>query len=166
MSALPLIGLDCFLSDFDDGCNRLADSAGQGHRISAGGEIAVPFLENRFGQNRSGGRAVAGNIAGLAGGFLHQLGADVFVFVLELNFLGDGYAVLGNRRSPPSLIDHRVSPAGAQGRFHGPGQFDHTLQEDFSVLRHQTTSSFAAMSILLQSSQIRCDDKPGIRACR
>jgi hypothetical protein len=51
----------------------------------------------------------------LAGGFLHQLGADVLVLIAEFDLLGDGDAVLGDRRGAPSLVDDGVAPAGAKG---------------------------------------------------
>src|SRR5689334_23557258 len=56
----------------------LSNPAGQCHRVGPGGQVAVAFLKNRLGQNRRGGRSVTGDIAGLAGRFLDQLGADVF----------------------------------------------------------------------------------------
>ena len=111
MSALPLIGLECFLQGFDDGIDGFADAAGQGHGVGSGGEIAIAFLEDRLGQYGRGGGSVTGDIAGLAGGLLHEFGADVLVFVREFDFLGDGHAVLGNGGTAPALVQDRVSAA-------------------------------------------------------
>ena len=103
MSALPLIGLDCLLRFSMTASTALRMPRARAMASAPAVEVAVAFLENRLGQNRRGGGAVAGDIAGLAGGFLHQLGADVFVFVLQFDFLRDGDAVLGDGWMPPAL---------------------------------------------------------------
>ena len=54
------------------------------------------FGEDGLGVDGGGGGAVAGDGGGLAGDFLDHLGAHVFVGVFELDFLGDGDAVLGD----------------------------------------------------------------------
>ena len=52
----------------------------------------------------------------------HQLRADVFELVLEFDFLGDGYAVLGDRRRPETSFQDHVAPFGAKRGFNGIGQ--------------------------------------------
>ena len=68
-------------------------------RVRAGGDVLEAFLVDGLGENGRRGGAVAGDVAGLAGDFAHELGAHVFVGIFELDFLGDGDAVLGDRRA-------------------------------------------------------------------
>ena len=101
----------------------LLDAAHQGVGIGAGDHMAQAFLEDGFGQHGGGGGAVAGLVAGLAGGFLHELGAHVFGLVAQFNFFGDRDAVLGDGRAAPGLVEHGVAAAGAEGGFDGGGEF-------------------------------------------
>ena len=107
----------------DDLVHGLLDAAGQGHRIGAGSDVLEAFAINGLGQDRGGGGAVAGHVAGLAGGFLDQLGPHVLVGILQFDFLGDGDAVLGDIRAAPTLVDHGISAARPQGGLDRPGQF-------------------------------------------
>ena len=97
----------------------------QRHRVGPGGDHPQAFAEDRLGQHGGGGGAVAGDVVGLAGGFLDQLGAEVLVGVVQLDVLGDGHAVLGDLRRAPALVEHGVAAAGAERAAHGPGQLAH-----------------------------------------
>ena len=87
--------------------------------------ILQAFAEDGLGQHRGGRGAVAGDVVGLAGGFLDELGAEVFVRVVELDILGDGHAVFGDLGRAPALVEHRVAAAGAERAANGPGQLVH-----------------------------------------
>ena len=100
----------------------LGDAARQGHRIGPGGDHFQPFPEDRFGQHGGRGGAVAGDVVGLAGGFLDQLGAQVFEGVVQFDVFGHGHAVFGHLRRAPALVQHGVAAAGAQRAAYGPGQ--------------------------------------------
>ena len=78
---------------------------------------AVPSLEDRPGQHGGGRRAVAGDVGGLVGHFVHELGAHVLEAVFELDFLADGDAVLGDGRAAERLVDDHI----AAGRAHRDG---------------------------------------------
>ena len=106
----------------DDLLDALLDAAGQGHRVGAGGDGLEPFAVDGLGEDGGGGGAVAGDVAGLAGGFLDELGAHVLVRVVQLDVLGDGDAVLGDGRAAPALVEDGVAAARAQGAPDGPGQ--------------------------------------------
>ena len=95
----------------DDRLDGLLDAAGQGHRVGAGGDGLEAFAEDGLGEDGRGGGAVAGHVAGLAGGFLDELGAHVLVGVVQLDLLGDGDAVLGDGRAAPALVDDGVAAA-------------------------------------------------------
>ena len=124
-STLARLGLD-LLDDPGDG---LVDAALQGHRVRAGGQGLEPLLEDRLGEHGGGGGAVARGVGGLAGGLLDELGAHVLVGVGQLDLLGDGDAVLGDRRAAPALVDHRVAAAGAERAPHGLGQLRHAARQ-------------------------------------
>jgi hypothetical protein len=48
----------------------------QQHRVVAGGDQLVGFVQDVVGQHRYGGGTVTGHVVHLAGGLLDQLGAD------------------------------------------------------------------------------------------
>ena len=104
------------------GRDGLLDAALQGHRIGAGGHGLYAFAEDGLGQNGGGGGAVAGHVAGLAGDFAHHLRAHVLKGVFQLDFLGNGDAVLGDERRTEFLFDDNVAALGAKGHFDGVGQ--------------------------------------------
>ena len=81
--------------------------------ISIGFAPAVTFLMpsriDRLGQNGGGGGAVAGDVGGLRSDLADHLGAGVLELVLQLDLLGDGDAVLGDRRRAELLLDDDVA---------------------------------------------------------
>ena len=91
--------------------------------LRAGGDKLQAFAVNRFGQQRGGGGAVAGGVAGLAGDFAHHLGAHVFVGIFQFDFLGDGHAVFGDGRGAKFLVEHDVAAFGAERGFDRASQF-------------------------------------------
>ena len=102
ISVLPLVGLDCFFRSstiFDD---RRVDAALDVHRVVAGGHQLGALVVDGLGQHGGGGGAVAGDVGGLGGDLLHHLRAHVGQLVLELDLLGDGDAVLGDRGRAPA----------------------------------------------------------------
>ncbi len=148
MSCFAVDGLGLLVDFGDDGLDGLADAAHQAIGIGAGGHMAQAFLEDGLGQDGGGGGAVAGHVGGLAGGFLDQLGADVFVLVVELDFLGDGDAVLGDGRATPALVEHGIAAAGAERALHRRASFSTPCNR----LRRASTSKancFAPISIHL-----------------
>ena len=111
-----------FLSSSTTASTRLLDAAGEGHRVGAGGDRLEAFAEDGLGEDGGGGGAVAGDVAGLAGGFLDELGAHVLVRVVELDVLGDGDAVLGDGRAAPALVEDGVAAARPERAADGPGE--------------------------------------------
>jgi hypothetical protein len=100
------------LERIDDGVDGRVDAALQVHRVGAGGEVLETLVEDRLGVDGGGGGAVAGDVRGLAGDLLDHLGAHVLVGVLELDFLGDGDAVLGDGRAPKDFSRTTLRPRG------------------------------------------------------
>ena len=81
----------------------------------AAGDIAQTLVHQRLREHGCGGGAVAGNVVGLGGDFLRQLGAQVLVRVVQFNFAGNGHAVIGDDGCAPLLVEHNVAPARAEG---------------------------------------------------
>src|SRR6185503_915538 len=69
-----------------------------------------------------GGGAVARDVVGLLGDFLDQLGADLLVRVLQLDLLGDGNPIVGDRGSAPLLLKDDVAALGAQRHLYRVGE--------------------------------------------
>ena len=107
----------------DDGFHGLVDAALERGRVRAGGDVLETFFVDGLGEHGRGGGAVAGDVAGLAGDFAHELGAHVFVRIFELDFLGDGHTVLGDRRGAEFLVEDDVAAARSEGRFDGAREF-------------------------------------------
>ncbi len=112
----------------DDGDGRLVDAALQVHRVHAGSDGLQALVDNGLGQDGGGGGAVTGLVVGLGGNVLDQLGAHVLEAVLQLDFLGNGNAVLGDGRSTEALLQHHVAAFRAEGRFYRISQDVHTDQ--------------------------------------
>ena len=109
----------------DDVGDRLVHPALHQHRVDAGDDGPEALVVDRLGQDGGGGRAVAGDVGGLAGDLLDHLGAHVLVLVLELDLLGDGHAVLGDRGRAERLLDDDVAAARAERHLDGAGQLRH-----------------------------------------
>ena len=111
------------------------DAALEVHRVGAGGHRAKPEVDHRLGEHGRGGGAVTGDVVGLGGDFLGELGAEVLVRVLELHLLGDGHTVVGDGGRAPLLVDDDVAAARAKRHLHGVGEpVDATLKVAAGVL--------------------------------
>lgn len=103
---------------FDDRDGRFVDTALDVHRVHAGLDEFQAFLDDRLSQNHSGGGAVACDIVGTGGNVFDQLRAHVFEAIFQLDFFGNGHALLGDGRSAEALLDHHATAFRAQGRFY------------------------------------------------
>ena len=120
-----VLGLDVLgvgQETLDDGRDGLVDAAAHGDRVGAGGDVAQTLAHQGLGQDGGGGGAVTRDVVGLLGDLLDELGADLLVGLLELDLLGDGHAVVGDRGGAPLLVEHDVAALGAQGDLDGVGE--------------------------------------------
>ena len=129
ISFLSLVGLDSFFSSADHGLHRLVDAALELHRAVAGGDQLQALLVDGPREHGGGGGAVAGLVGGLAGDLLHHLRAHVLEPVLEVDLLGDGDAVLGDRGRAERLLDDHVAALGAEGHRDRVGQDANAAQD-------------------------------------
>src|SRR4029079_16850810 len=81
-----------------------------------------PLAVDRLRQDRGRRRAVAGDVGRLGCDLADHLGAHVLERVLELDLLGDGDAVLGDRRGAELLLDDDVPALGAEGHLDRVGE--------------------------------------------
>src|SRR5271157_3660881 len=120
-----LLGLDVLgrleqgLGDLLDG---LLDAALESQRVGAGRDVAETFLDQRLSQHGGRRGAVAGDVVGLLGDFLDQLGADLLVRVLQLDLLGDGHTIVGDRGGTPLLLQDDVAALGTQRHLYRVGE--------------------------------------------
>jgi hypothetical protein len=114
---------------FDSGFDAGLDALLQRHRVGAGSHVAEALTHHRPSENRGGGGAVAGDIVGLLRDLFDQLGADLLVGVLELDLLGDGHTIVGDRGGSPLLVEHNVAAFGAEGDADGVGELVHARFE-------------------------------------
>ena len=113
-----LVGLAIFLSDSTTASTALSMprliSIGLWPAATSFDALAV----DRLREHGRGRRAVAGDVARLGRDLAHHLRAHVLEAVLELDLLGDGDAVLGDRRRAEALLDDDVAALGAEGDLH------------------------------------------------
>ena len=114
ISLLVVQGLLIFFSSSTAAIDGLVDAALQVHRVHAGGDVLHAFVHDRLGQHGGGGGAVTGDVGGLGSDFLDHLRAHVLELVLQLDFLGDRDAVLGDGGGAEGALEHDVAALGAE----------------------------------------------------
>ena len=107
----------------------LLDAALERHRVRAGRDVAQALADHGLGEHGRRRRAVTGDVVGLLGDFLDELGADLLVRVFELDLLGDGHTVVGDRRRAPLLLEDDVAALRAERHLDGVGEGVHTPLE-------------------------------------
>ena len=117
---------------FDGNFDGFVDAAFDCHGVVAGSHQFLPFFVNGSGQNSRRGRAVTGHVTGFAGDLFDHLGAHVFKFVFEFDFLGYSYAIFGNRGRTPGFVDNDIAPLGTKGNHHCIGEGLDALQHGFT----------------------------------
>ena len=118
-----------------DGLDGLVDAALEVHRVGAGRDGAQALVDHGLGDDGGGRRAVTGDVVGLGGDFLGELGAEVLERVVELDLTGDGDAVVGDRRGAPLLVEDDVAALGAERHLDGVGErVDAALEGSTGVL--------------------------------
>ena len=148
-----LLGLDvlgALVSASETALDGPLDAALERHRVGAGGDVAQTLAHQRLGQHGGGGGAVTRDVVGLLGDLLDQLGADLLPGVLELDLLGDGHAVVGDRGSAPLLVQHDVAALGAERHLYGVGELVHAaLEAATSLLVERDHLGHAVMSSII-----------------
>ncbi len=101
----------------------------EGDRSGAGGDDFEAFAVDRFGEDGGGRGAVAGDVAGLGGGFLRRAGRRRFSNLSSSSMswatVTPSLVTLGS----PIPCPERRSARGAQRRGDGPGQLGNAFQK-------------------------------------
>ena len=122
ISSAESISLACFLMDSTAAATAFSMPRLSAMRVGAGGHVAQALVDEGLGQHGGGGGAVAGDVVGLGGDLLDQLGAHVLEGVLELDLAGDGHAVVGDGGRAELLVEDDVAALGAEGHLDGVGE--------------------------------------------
>ena len=109
--------------------DRGLDALLQDHRVRAGRDVAQALADHRPREHGCGRRAVTGDVVGLLGDFLDELGADLLVRVFEVDLLGDRDAVVRDRGRAPLLLEDDVAALRAEGDSDGVGELVHARFE-------------------------------------
>ena len=131
---LPVTGRDIFLISSTIDLDGLLDAALELHRVGAGDDVLRAFAVDRLRQHGGGGGAVAGRVRRLARHLAHHLRAHVLERILEVDFLGDGHAVLGDRGGAELLVEDDVASLGAERDLHRVGQLVDAAQDRLARL--------------------------------
>ena len=81
------------LEELDDGLNSSLDTAAEVHGVAASGNVLDGLGEDGTGENGSGGGTVTGDLVGLGGNILEELGTEVLELVLEAHSAGNGNTI-------------------------------------------------------------------------
>ena len=128
----------------DGGGDGLLDAPLERHRAGAGGHVAQTLVDEGLGEHGGGGGAVTGDVVGLGGDLLHQLGAHVLEGVLQLHLAGDGDAVVGDGGGAELLVDDDV--AALAGRA-SPSPCRRACSTPASRPRRAASSNFRILDI-------------------
>ena len=120
---------ECVLIESTAVDDRGLDALLQDHRVGAGRDVAQALTDHRPREHRRGRGAVTGDVVGLLGDFLDELGADLLVRVLEVDLLGDRDAVVRDRGGAPLLLEDDVAALRAEGDADGVGELVHARLE-------------------------------------
>ena len=105
------------------------DAALEVHRVGPGRDRPEAEVHHRLGQDGCRRGAVPGDVVGLSGDLLGELGPEVLVRVLQLHLLRDGHAVVGDGGGAPFLVNDDVAATRAQRHLDGVGELIHTALE-------------------------------------
>ena len=137
MACLVSTGLLISLSVFTASSVAISMPLFHDHRVRARGHVLKTLADHRLRKHGGGGGAVADDVVGLGGDFLDELRAHVLKGVFQLDFLGDGHAVVGDQRRAELLVQHHVAALRAQSDLNGVRQRVHaSFQCAASVLAH------------------------------
>ena len=79
------------------------------------------FAINGLSQNRSGGGSITRIVIGFGSHFAHHLGAHIFKFIFDFDFLGYRDTIFGDGRSAKGFFNHYISSARSERHFDGVG---------------------------------------------
>ena len=127
--AWPRHRLGQLLQLVDDRLDGLLDAALQLHRVRAGDDVLRALAEDRLRQHGRGRGAVARDVRRLARDFADHLRAHVLERILQVDFLRDGHAVLGDGGGAELLVEDDVAALRAERDLHRVGELVDAAQD-------------------------------------
>ena len=112
----------------------LVDATSDGSRVGARRDVAQALAEDRPGEHGRGGRSIAGDVRGLRGDLVHELGAHVFEPVFQLDFLAHPTRRPGDGRAAERFVENDVAAGRSHGHGDRVGQFLHAAEHPLSRL--------------------------------
>src|SRR5690606_11831978 len=112
----------------------LVQAALEQQRVGASGDDLEALGNNSLSQYGSGGGTVTDDVVGLRGNLDQQASTHILEWVLELDFLGNGHAVMSHGRGAELLVDRHIAATGAKGGLNGLGDGIDTALEGTSSL--------------------------------
>src|SRR4030081_3064675 len=124
---MPQVGLaggvaTALAQGVDDGGGGSFDAALELDGVGAGLDGPEAFANHRLCEHGRGCCSVASYAVGFGGNFLDELRAHVGEGISQLDLLGDGDAIVGDRRRSGQLLQHRVTAFGSQRHLDRIGQ--------------------------------------------
>ena len=116
------------LQFFDNFAHCSINAASNHVRVRTSGDVLQAFRENRFGINRCCCGSVACILAGLACNFFHHLSAHIFVWIFQLNFLGNSHAVFSDGRCAERFFKNHNATRWAERDLDCFGEFLHAAK--------------------------------------
>ena len=90
-------------------------------------EILHALDNDRVSQYGGSCRAVAGDVISLGGSFFEQLRTHILKWIFQLDLLGNGDAVVGDRRGTEFLVQSHIAALGAKSGSYSHCQRFHTF---------------------------------------
>jgi hypothetical protein len=115
----PGDGLGHLLERNRDRLDGLFDATLDFHGVRASGDVLRALAIDRLCQHRGRRSAIPGDVRRLARDFLHHVRAHVLERILQVDFLRDRHAVLGDRGRPEFLVEDDVAALGPERHLHG-----------------------------------------------
>jgi len=114
------------------GIDKLANAV----KVTLGPKGRNVVLDKKFGAPTitNDGVTIARDIGGLARHLAHHLRAHVLERILEVDFLCDGHAILGNGGGTELLVEDDVAALGPERHLHGIGKLVHAAQDGLTRL--------------------------------
>src|SRR5690606_31127192 len=88
----------------DDQRGAFFAAVANAHRIGTGSDVLQAFVDHALGQHGGGSGTVSSNVVSFGSHFFNKLGPHVLELVFKFDFLGDGYAVIGDDRGAVALF--------------------------------------------------------------
>ena len=138
--------------------------------LAAGRHVAQALADHRLGEHGGRRRAVTGDVVGLLGDFLDELGPDLLVRVLQLDLLGDAHTIVGDGGRAPLLLEDDVAALGAERDLDRVGELVHPSLEtaagllvESNQLRHSSCDSFGVIQRVAAGSLPATDGRAARR---